>query len=131
MLASVGAGKALPDDLESGTDGERDGTLLDGAHQPAALPEPVDGQHLGLVLPAAEQVEVALLGKGSTRRDRDHLGLEPPPAQPGGQDLRIAAVAVGTEQLGVDESDPGRRLGAPRAHRGVPFVRTSRSRNAV
>ena len=72
--------------------------------QPGAR-EQVAGQALGAVLAPAEQVEV---GRGQRVVQGDDRQVHPHPAATGplGEHARVAPVAVGAQQLGVEEGEP-------------------------
>ena len=74
---------------------------------------------LRVVFPAAEQVHVEGLRDRCARGDLHQLGGLAPPAQPLHEHHRVAAVAVRSEQLRIDETDAHRGLG----HRAHPNFR--------
>ena len=48
-------------------------------------------------------------GRGAVGRRLQQFDLDAPPLGPPGQDQAVAAVAVGAEQVGVDDRDAQRR----------------------
>ncbi len=102
---------AVADELEAGAHREDHRAAGSGPlDRGAGRPHPGGRHHLRVVLPATEQVDVERLGNRGAGRDLDQLGVDPAPAAPLDEDDRVAAVAVGPEQLGVHEPDPdGRR----------------------
>ena len=58
----------------------------------------------GTVLAAAQAVDVRL-GQRGIRRGLGQHDLETTPLRPAGQDQPVATVAVGTQEIGVDDRD--------------------------
>ena len=107
VVDAVESAEAGAEHLQAGADAE-DHRL--GRQGPPVLAQVGRGQGLRAVLAAAEQVEVQSGRHRLAEPDRHDLGVEPAPAQPPAQDLRVAGVAVGAEHLGQQESDVDDRV---------------------
>ena len=72
---------------------------------------------LSCVLPAPEHIDVERGGHGGPCPDLHELRGHPAPRQPPLEHQRVAPVAVGAEQLRIEQADPDRRGGHPRSRR--------------
>ena len=118
---AIGAGERPPDDLETGTDCQHDGTLRHAPDKRPVVNERPGGADLGPVLSPAEAVQIRL-GQGTVGSGLQQRDLVAPPFGPPRQHQAVPAVAVGAEKVGIDDRDAQRRR-----HAGAP----SRSWNAV
>ncbi len=97
--------EAPAEHLEAGADGQDGCATLDRVDQSRSGPQLAGGERLGGVLAAAHDVDLAAAGDGLAGVDVDHLGGDVAPSQSLGQDGGVPTVAVGAEQLGIEQAD--------------------------
>jgi hypothetical protein len=96
--------EAPTEDLESGTHREDDHSVANGSPERPVRAEPVDRELLRTVLSSTNAVEVGRHERGIAAcfdeldLDVSELGTTP-------KDERVAAVAVGSEEIGIDRHD--------------------------
>ena len=105
-----------PDDLEARTDGEHGGASGDSPRQRSIGPQSLGRQHLRTILATAQAEEVRLR-KRFRRAAEQQLSVEATAPGPSRKDDPISCVAVGAEQIGVDDSDAERGHEASRRSR--------------
>ena len=93
------------DELESGAHREQHRAALDGVVQRARAAERVERGELRRVLAAAEQVDVGVAGDRVGDADLDHARRDAAAFEAAREHERVAAVAVGAEQLREHERD--------------------------
>jgi hypothetical protein len=97
------AGEPVPEDLEAGAHGQDGGTTGHCVGQRRARPQLPGGQGLGGVLAATHDVDLARPGDWLAGVDVEHLGRDVAPAEALGQHGGVAPVAVGAQQLRIEE----------------------------
>ena len=131
---AVGRVVAVADELEPRAHREHHGAARVRARPIAARDArmPVGGHQLRVVLAAAEEVDVERVGDRRAGVDLDELGRDAAPPAALHEHDRVAAVAVGPEQLGVDEADRATRRTSPALdrHRSGPVLRGRAPRTA-
>ena len=92
--------------LDGRTDRQHGGAAFSGALQAGILQQMSGGQPLGVVLGAAEGVQIQRVRYWFAQRDFHDLGGNPPQQQALSQHHRIAAVAVGAHHIRKHQPDP-------------------------
>ena len=96
--------EVLAQQLVAGTDPEDDCSAGMGPFQCTVGSEGLGRPHLRGVLTTPQAVEIAgrerLVRVGS-----NELDVDPPPCRPLGQDETVPPIAIGAEQVGVDDND--------------------------
>jgi hypothetical protein len=92
--------------LVAGAHGEDHRAPVDRPVQAAVGDQPLRGQRLRAVLPAAEQVDVGRLGQPLVGAHLERLVPEAAQRRPPGEDEQVAPIAVGGQQVRVDPDDP-------------------------
>ena len=111
------AGKAPAGHLEAGAHGQDHGALGHPSDQPTVVEQGACGPHLGTVLATAQAVDVRP-GQCGVGGRLEELDLQAAPFGPPGHDEPIAPVAVGAQEIGVDNGHAERA--GPAAHAGAP-----------
>lgn len=91
--------------LVAGADAEHHRALGHRPVQAAVGEQALGAQRLRAVLPAADQVDVGGGGQPLVGADLKHLDRHAAQLGPAGQDQRVAPVAVGGQQVGIDPDD--------------------------
>ena len=121
MRVTVGPGKAPPHHLEPRADRQHHGAFRHTPGERAVVDERPRGADLGAVLSPAQAVDVGF-GEGTVGGGLQELDGEAAPLRPPGQHQAVPAVAVGAEQVGVDDRDaqgPGHSGAARRSWNAV------------